>query len=57
MQLTMLTAASDLIKGLSAIVKYKVQFPVQYSIPQITSVVFNGQQFCTGPPAPRKHMV
>ncbi|XP_048520108.1 uncharacterized protein LOC109544700 isoform X2 [Dendroctonus ponderosae] len=52
MQLTMLTTATDLIQGLSTIVKYKLQFPVQDSIPQITSIIFNGQQFCTGPPVP-----
>ncbi|KAH1016452.1 hypothetical protein HUJ04_007667 [Dendroctonus ponderosae] len=55
MQLTMLTTATDLIQGLSTIVKYKLQFPVQDSIPQITSIIFNGQQFCTGPPVPNSH--
>lgn len=39
---------SDIIKGNN--VRYKVTFPVPWPLPKLTSIIFNNQIICTGPP-------
>lgn len=52
-RIEMLGERSDILQQLlkRGTLKYKVHFPLLTIIPRITSVIFNNQVFCTGPPA------